>query len=74
MRILLQATALTAAAMMLFLGGRHMHRRADVQETTLAVLEVMATTSETVPETQTMPETTAKNKQAAEVSRLLIES
>ena len=60
MRILLQVTAVTAAGMMLFLGGRQMYRRADVQETTAAVLEVLATTSETLAETETIPETTEK--------------
>lgn len=37
-----------------------MHRKTDTQDVTMAVMEVLATTSESPPETQTIPETTVK--------------
>lgn len=59
MRILVQFTAMVAAAMMLIFGGKQMHSRALPEETTAAVQEVLATTRKRIPETETTVETTA---------------
>jgi len=58
MRIIVQFTAVAAAAMMLFLGGKQMHRRAVPEQTTAAVMEALATTWPAFPETEQTLETT----------------
>lgn len=57
--MLVQFMAVVAALAMLVLGGGQMRRRSAPEQTTEAV-EVMATTEATLPETEQVPETTAK--------------
>lgn len=52
MRILVQVTAAAAAVMMLLFGGKQMHGKTDGEETALEAVEVIATTRETVQETE----------------------
>lgn len=57
MRILLQVIAMTAAGLMLCLGGGKMHQRAAVQETTTDT-ELLVSTLYVLPATETESETT----------------